>query len=534
MVGVLLALVALGLALCEERPPAQGSPAPSARERASASGSRVAPPSESPESQGPGQGPEDSSTPSATPGPQQSEGTGDAPDPDPAAATLRPVRGRVVDAATRQPIAGAWVTWRPPPVELVERLLPEAEVGDPGISDVQGYFVLERLPSDLALAHTVYALARGYGFASQRADASGEVVLALPAACGLELVLDPPPPPSSSEREGPPVQVTLEPVPATPALRRLTAGLAPWGAERERYRLGHLPPGRYRVRVDPQVAGQRVHEVELRPGTTTRLRITRAPRAELGGAFVQLPEAGPEGRALIAVDTETLTRYELRLGPQGTFEAELPQARYALVLQDGLSERSIPGRFEPQRDLQLEPPSRGDEVELQLQEGSSPLVSSELGLVRLDQPFGDLIALAPRGSAGLHVGRAPPGRYALFLGLTLVAELSLPRPPGSGLLRVERSELWFEFPLPAGLGPEEEVRGTLSLVPMLLEEQRPDLAPRFASAGVPFVVTSERPLIRVALGLPGRYRAAGVSDLGPCQGTHELAAGARPRLELGR
>jgi hypothetical protein len=420
----------------------------------------------------------------------------------------------------------------------VARLLPEAEAGDPGITDAQGRFVVARLPSDLALAHTLYAVAPGYGLASQRARVGVEVVLALPAACGLEVVLDPPPPPGSGSNgsgsaASPPARIALEALTQDPGLRRLTASLEAWGQERSLYRLGHLPPGRYRVHVDPQVAGERVYEVELQAGATTRLRVTRAPRVQLGGALVRVP-AGAAGGGLVAIDVETMTRYEITLGREGTFSAELPQARYALVLLDGQSERRLPGRFEPARDLQLEPPARGEEVELVLQEGSRALVSSELGLVRLDQPFGDLLALEPRGREGLHVTQAPPGRYALFLGTSLVAEVDLPRPPGAEPISVERFSVLVEVPLPPELGAKEEVRGTLSLVPELLEIQRPDLAQRFAGAGVPFAVTTGAPRVRVSLGRPGRYRAAGVSDLGPCLGTFELRAEARVLLELGR
>ena len=408
------------------------------------------------------------------------------------------------------------------------RLLPEAEAGDPGITDAEGRFVLERLPSDLALAETLYAVAPGYGFASQGAEVSQEVVLALPGACGLEVLLEPPPPPGGAE---PPVRVALEPVGEAPELARLTAALAPWGRDRSSYRLGHLPPGRYRLRVDPQVAGERVYPVELRAGVTAQLRVARAPRAELGGSFIRLPQSA-EGSGLEAIDVETWTRYELELSPEGTFASELPRARYALVLREGRSERLLPGRFEPASDLQLEPPPRGDAVELELREGARPLVSSELGLVRLDLPFGDLLALAPEAEEGIYTAQAPPGRYALFLGPSLVAELSLPRPPGAGPLSVVRSEVLLEFPLPPDLRSDEEVRGTLSLVPERLESTRPDLARRFAESGLPFVVSSERPLIRLPLGAAGRYRVVGLSDLGRCSGTFELGPGARVRLEL--
>lgn len=434
----------------------------------------------------------------------------------------------MIDAATRRPIPGAWVTWRPPPPELVARLLPQAEAGDPGITDAEGRFVLERLPSDLSLAESLYAVAPGYGFARGGAGLSADLVLALPAACGLEVLLDPAPPPGSAK---PPVRIRLEPAGEAPALARLVAGLAPWGRDRTSYRLGHLPPGRYRVRVDPQVAGERVYPVELRAGVTAQVRVARAPRVELGGSFIRLPESA-EGSGLAAIDVETLTRYEVEVGPEGTFKAELPQARYALVLLDGRSERLIPGRFEPAGDLQLEPPPEGAGVQLELREGRGPLVSSELGLVRLDLPFGDLVALEPKGEAGIHVAQAPPGRYALFLGPSLVAELSLPRRAGAEPLRVARSEVLFEFPLPPGLRPEEEIRGTLSLVPELLESKRPDLAPRLVGSGIPFVVSSERPLIRLPLGATGRYRVAGLSDIGRCSGTFELRPGARVKLEL--
>ncbi|HBP16481.1 MAG TPA: hypothetical protein DEA08_01645, partial [Planctomycetes bacterium] len=169
------------------------------------------------------------------------------PPPEAGASTLRPVRGRVIDAATRQPIAGAWVAWRLPPPRLVEQLLPRAEAGDPGISDAEGRFRLERLPDDLALHSSVHAVAPGYAYLVHPAPLAGELELALTPAATLELVLDPPPPPGA---EAPPAQVRLEPLASStplPALRRLARALPPWGPQPERYWLRHLPPGRYRL-----------------------------------------------------------------------------------------------------------------------------------------------------------------------------------------------------------------------------------------------------------------------------------------------
>ena len=68
------------------------------------------------------------------------------------ASTLRPLRGRVVDAFSGRPIAGAWVAWRLPPPRLVDTLLAQAEPGDPGVSDAEGRFELARLPDDLKIS----------------------------------------------------------------------------------------------------------------------------------------------------------------------------------------------------------------------------------------------------------------------------------------------------------------------------------------------------------------------------------------------
>lgn len=445
--------------------------------------------------------------------------------PNEGAAKLRPVRGRVIDAATRQPIAGAWVTWRPPSAALVARLLPQAEVGDPGISDAQGYFVLERLPTDLALADTVYAVAPGYGLVARRAVLTPELTLALPAACELEVVLDPPPPPASGGA-GPPARVVLEPAGHDPSLRALLARLEPWGSERHRYRIGHLRPGRYRLRVDPEVAGQRVYPLELRAGATTQVRVARAPRGSLAGTFLRLPAPDPDGIAagLVAVDRETLTRYEVPLASEGSFQIELPQARYALVLLEGRSERLLPGTFEPGGDLQLEPPARRPEHELDLRQGQAPLRSQELGLVRLDEALGDLVALSPSELPGRYSARAAPGRYALFLGTRWIAELELPRSEPRPL-SVPATPLRLALALPPELAPEEEVRGRLSLLPEVLLERRPDLAARFREAALPFQVGAGRAELRATLGLPGRYRVVVESDLGRAATTRELGPG---------
>lgn len=456
------------------------------------------------------------------------------PRPSPSAAgasTLRPVRGRVIDAATRQPIAGAWVAWRLPPPELVEQLLPRAEAGDPGISDAEGRFALERLPDDLALHSSVHAVAPGYAYLVHPAPLAAELELALTPAATLELVLDPPPAPGA---EAPPVRVRLEPLASPtplPLLRRLTRALPPWGEQPERYWLRHLPAGRYRLHVDPQVAGERVHELSLTAGQVSRVRIQRAPRVEARGVL-----SGPEGpladAELLLIDLETATSYPLRTGPAGTFARELPLARYRVRLLDGRSERALPGEHTPGPGLQLELPERGDDHSLRLTRGGEPLRSDQLGLVRLDLALGDLIDLPPGAEPGSYLTRAPAGRYALFEGACYLAELELPRLPGAAALDLPLGALEVALRLPTELRPDEAIRGTLALLPSLVHGARPDLAERFLeAAALPLRLTRSERSLRVPLAAAGSYRLLGQSDLGPLRATHELEPGGRIELE---
>ncbi|MBL4848915.1 MAG: carboxypeptidase regulatory-like domain-containing protein [Planctomycetes bacterium] len=435
--------------------------------------------------------------------------------------------GRVVDAATGRPIRGAWVAWRPPPPHLIAQILPTAQQGDPGISDAQGRFVLERLPDDLQVADTLYAVAPGYGYAARRAGLS-EVVLALPGSTSLEIVLDPPP----EGNEDPPVQIAIDPLSKDPLAHATTAALPPWGQERDRYRLQHLPPGRYRVRVDPQVAGSRVHEVHLVAGASAQLRVSRAPRAELAGTVI-----GPRGVSateLAWIDLETFTRYEVAADERGFFRIVLPKARYALMLLDGRSERSVPGEFSPGRELSLDLPSAGDPVELRIREQGRPVVAGDLGLVRLDRRFGDLVALEARaGDPGTYAALAPPGRYALFAGVSLLLELTLPQPTGAPAIEIQRGLVELELVLPTQLRPGEIVRGTLALVPASLKKKRPDLYLRFAAAGQPFQVSPGSTRVRCPLSQAGLYLLSGKTDLGPLEGALELAPGQRIKLSLG-
>lgn len=448
---------------------------------------------------------------------------------EPGAATLRPVRGRVVDAATGQPIAGAWVTWRLPPPALVEQLLPRAQAGDPGISDAEGRFTLERLPDDFAAHARVHAVAPGYAYRVEAAPLAEELELALTPAATLELVLDPPPPPGA---ETPPVQVRLEPF--ADELAPLTRALPPWGDQLERYWLRHLPAGRYRLRVDPQVSGQRAHELSLAPGEVRRLRIQRAPRVEASGVLL-----GPEGALseaeLVFVDLDTATSYRLQTSPSGTFRGELPLARYRARFVDGLSERALPGEHAPGRDLRLELGERGPPCELRLTRGGSPLRSDQLGLVRLDLAWGgDLIALAPAASQpGVFQAEAPAGDYALFEGPCFLAEVTLPPPTGSPPLELPRGSVELTLLLPAALRADEVVRGEVALLPVELHSTRRDLAERFfAAAALPFRLSPTRRTLRLPLGEEGVYRLRGESDLGPFRGTYELAPGGRLELDL--
>ena len=432
-----------------------------------------------------------------------------------------------MDAATGRPIRGAWVAWRPPPGALIEQILPAAQPGDPGITDSEGRFVLERLPKDLALADTVYAVAPGYGYAARRAGLS-ELVLALPAASALEVVLDPPPLRAEAH---PPVGIRVESLSEDPLAAALCAALPPWGDERERYLLSHLPPGRYRVRVDPQAGGSRTHEVELRAGPTQRLAVSRAPRAELSGSILG-PHETISRAELALVDLETFTRYIVETDERGRFRTELPLTPYALFLLDGRSERAIPGEFTPGSELSLEVPPRGQPVEIKLREGDRPLVAQDLGLVRLDARFGDLVALeALPNQPGTYVSILSAGRYALFAGVSLLSELVLPQPSDAPPTVVARGHVELELAWPSELRPDEVVRGTLTLVPAVLKRERPDLYQRFAASSLVFHARAGSAL-SYPLGRAGVYELSGQTELGPLRGTLELAPGQRTRIPI--
>ncbi|MGE0709749.1 MAG: carboxypeptidase-like regulatory domain-containing protein [Planctomycetota bacterium] len=443
---------------------------------------------------------------------------------------LRDVTGRVVDAGTGLPIAGAWVAWRPPPPELVDAILRDPELArDPVlrrtrvITDAEGGFRIARLPGDAEVTHILHAVAldHAYGRAAARLEA---VTIALEAGGELEVLVAPGPP---RPRDEPP-RLRVE-------RGRIERGgealeLPPWGLERASYRLSHLRAGDYRLRMDggPWVAAR------VEAGRTTRIALPRPVLLEVSGTLTEGGRALGDA-ALVAVGAEDPERrWALSTDADGRLQGWLPAGRYGVAWLDGQSERCVPGAFvlgagaAPwELDLAEAPPIL--ELELRRRGAIEPRA---WGLVSLE-PGGSLIHLVPsQGSAeGCWRAACPPGVYGLWEDTTWWGVVEVPATPGARAERLERSvepaRVTLRWSLPPELEGRELVRGTLSLLP---REQwaRTDLGARFAAAGRSFRAGRAAPTLEVPLGAPGIYRLLLSTELGRVRREVEL----RPGTEL--
>jgi hypothetical protein len=101
--------------------------------------------------------------------------------------SVRGVTGLVRDAQTKAPIEGAWLAWRLPPPEVVERVLGDLAFRDPRfpmVTGADGTFAVERLPDDMPISATLYAVALGYAHGSLVVGDRREVVFELSPVVG--------------------------------------------------------------------------------------------------------------------------------------------------------------------------------------------------------------------------------------------------------------------------------------------------------------------------------------------------------------
>ncbi|MCA8922417.1 MAG: carboxypeptidase regulatory-like domain-containing protein, partial [Planctomycetes bacterium] len=425
---------------------------------------------------------------------------------------LRGVSGLVRDAQTQLPIPGAWITWRLPPPAVVEQVLADPGFSDPRfamISDAAGRFAVERLPDDLPGSFTLFAVAPGYAYRALTVGLARELVVELTPMGTLEVRV---------RGEDPP-RVSLTSREHAAIARELPA----WGDDPTAFRIAHLPPGVYGVRLESDPSGSGA-EVVVLAGQLTRVELTQPPRERLAGR-VAAHGGGPlAGASLAFVHAETFARVEVEVDAAGDFACRLPAGRYAAFVVHGDSERRVGELVEPGRGpLLLEPGPSASDSRLRLTCAGGPLRSRSLGIARVDAPLTSLLFLSPDPSEpGVYVCAAEPGRYALFDGVCFWGVVPL---PGSPTLDLSPRTLEVELGL-GDLEAGERVRGELALVPLPLLEGRPDLAARLpALFAREFVASRDRARLRVPLGAAGAYVLVGQSDLGPFRERVDLTSG---------
>lgn len=458
-------------------------------------------------------------------------------DPPPA---IRGVRGLVREAATGRPIAGAWVTWRYPHTSACEAVFASGSLLDEGagemVTDAKGRFDVQRLPDDLGIASTLFAVAPGFGVAALRPSLREEVVFDLERGGTVEVRLRGPegwlPIPGrtahSTWRDQDHGEVTVESV-REPA-RGCNAGAADYasgGHEGWVYRVRHLAPDDYRVRV----VGRDVGIARVAAGATVVLEATLPTWVEVAGTLIGHTDA--DAKVVLTRDGGGIEAL-LDVTEEGEVRGRAHEGHYAATLRDPAGSERRLGQIEVRAGgppLRLEAPSPGEQVEVMLRGARE--AARVLGLVAFEPGSeGELVALAPDPARpDVHVGRARPGAYGLFDGPTLLTAVTL---PARRLVVVDATPFTavVRFELPRALRPDEVVRGRVALVPELLGWVRWLRAELVANWSHTLRLSHASPRLEVELVVPGRYLLVGETDLGPFEAWVDLAPGAERVLEL--
>lgn len=429
----------------------------------------------------------------------------------------------VRDAQTGAPIPGAWVTWRLPPGRTVEAVLSDpdsAALGVGLISDADGRFLVPRLPADLEIASTLFAVARGYAYGAATPALRGEVVFELRPAASLTVLLAPFPP------DGRAPELTLE---STAVPRAVLDALPSWSDQPDRCGVACLPPGPYTLRLDGQV----VTSLTLAAGESRQLTLRPPPRYSTAIA-VEGP-ALPRGPCqLDLIDLTTGRRTEVVLDAQGSGQAGLPAGRYAAFLWDDMSMVRLRGVIEAGPDgapARLEAPLAPPPTWFTIRGPDGPSRSGELGAICLDAPHTSLIHVQATGEPGRFAAALEPGRYGLFDGALWLgavdvsgAPVDVARTSGAATVR---------WRLPDGLQDREQVRARLAVVPVPLASARPDLVEGFADLTATEVrIGAASRTWEVPLAAAGDYRLIGSTELGPLDVTIHLAPGGEAEVSL--
>lgn len=416
----------------------------------------------------------------------------------PERSSLRPVRGLVRDAATKAPIAGAWIAWRYPTPEACAWALEgdRREFAGEMITDAEGRFALTRLADDEGPTPELFAVARGYAIESLRPGLRDEVTFELVGAGTLEV--------TTSDAEGLRLQVESIAEPLEP--------------EGDAWRLRHVV-GTRDVRLVP---GGEWREVTVVAGRTTRVELPRPAEGE-----VDLGALAGRGVVLQALDgTNGL------LWPEAPQLGSAPAGRYAVLVSEGASEVRVGDvTVVAGRRAAVEPrpaPPRypvevrvnglgGDWLSLTPLDGSDRWATSW----RLDAT--DAEPTVWRGGAG-------GGRCAIALGDLPLGEVTL---PATGPIVVDARPFQARLRLrgPAALGPEEALRVRLTVVPAFLadhEGARAQVARELVASAGP---RAEPVLLELVV--PGDHVVSGVSDLGPFSTTVDLRPDADVEVRLG-
>lgn len=409
---------------------------------------------------------------------------------------LRGVSGRVVDALSGAPIPGAWLSWRRPTPSLAERFLDGKPRSDPAlrmITDAEGRFQLERLPDEEEPSGRLSVIALGYATRSVTVGLRRELKLALRPTGRLELKL-------SSGR--PPSPLRILPLDGKPGAKRFLKGYVPEfiGAHLS---LGALPPGRYRVQV-----GAQEKLALVTPGRRSELAFVMPTALRQEGIFSGLE--GERGSLIFRQQGASAGTFpEAKLDPDGRFSLRLRPGVYDIDLRLGFSERRIASaKSLDGSPLSLSIGELGEVLNIELSEAGQAVTSDELGLVSED----GLNALFIERRGPKHLTRALLGRYLLFDGHRF---LGLVENKGAAL-RIERKHrsVSISVKLPADLGSEERIRGSIVAIPEPATRLGRLSARYLLEPDAQFRAAREGVILELELSWNGRFKLLLDSDLG--------------------
>ncbi len=467
--------------------------------------------------------------PAATPAAVVRPAAGRPRPPLPEGTSLRGLRGVVRDGATGEPIAGAWVSWRAPRLEMLGAVLAAADPATPrfrperfsspgfgALTDAAGRFVLSRLPDDADPASLLWAVAADHAVVVTRPGLAAEVAIELQRAATLTVSV-PPSPDGWEASPGLVASAPSDPAYQTELLDRLDPDAE--GPQRDEHVFPCLAPGAYEVTLHGEVR----LAVSLAPGEERRVALDPPARLHVTGIVIGA-EARARGARLVLRDRASGARKTIRLDAEGRFDARLRPGRYTPLLgaSDGSERRLDPNEIAAAGEHRLQPATTTAPIAVHVEAADGqPWSGPALVLVALEGEPAERFALASAGAPGAFQARVSPGRYALLAGRDVLAA-SVDVAEATLVVRLAPRSLHIAWTLPPELASDESLRAVVTLLPESLGD-RPELQEQ-GERRLLIAVADPVSVLEVPGG-GGRFVLAGRTDLGAFRAAIEVPSG---------